>query len=62
MAARKKIDQPRTEVWRDEDGLIYVEQKADMPYSDVPSIVAIDPLLVPMFISWLQELIAPEAT
>lgn len=61
MAERKKIDQPRTEVWLGEDGLLYVEQKADSPYSDVPGIVTLDPKFVPLFVSWLLELIAPEA-
>ena len=61
MAERKKIDQPKTEVWLGEDGLLYIEQKADQPYSDVPGIVTIDPQFLPLFVSWLFELIAPEA-
>lgn len=60
-----RVEQPPTEVWRDENGLIYIKQMADLPYSDEASVIVIHPLVVPQIITWLQELLtetpAPEA-
>lgn len=54
---RKMFKQPKTEVWRGEDGLLYIAQDVDCNYSDVPSIVSIDPLFLPTLVKWLQELL-----
>lgn len=60
MLERKSIDQPKTEVWL-EDGMLYIEQKSCVLYSDDSEIIVLNPLFVPLFVSWLFELISPEA-
>ena len=60
MLERKSIDQPKTEVWL-EDGMLYIEQRTNGPLSDDSEIISLNPLFVPLFVSWLFELIAPEA-
>lgn len=56
----RKIEQPTTEVWRGEDGMICIGQ--DEPYTDEPNVVVIHPLFLPQVITWLQELLAEEPT
>lgn len=56
----RKIEQPATEIWRGEDGMICIGQ--DEPYTDEPSVVVIHPLFLPQVITWLQELLAEEPT
>ena len=59
---QRKVEQPKTEVWRDENGLIYIKQMADLPYSDEASVIVIHPLVVPQIITWLQELLTETPT
>lgn len=61
MAYPKTIHQPHTSIWLAKNGMINIEQEADPVYSDVPSVVTIDPLFVPVFVSWLLELASTEA-
>jgi hypothetical protein len=54
----RKIEQPATEVWRGEDGMICIGQ--DEPYTDEPNVVVIHPLFLPQVITWLKELLTEE--
>ena len=57
--SRMALCQMHTEVGKDEAGVIFIQQ-ADPQTMDYYAI-EIQPYFLPLFVSWLQELIAPEA-
>jgi hypothetical protein len=48
-----QIEQPNTEVYRDDNGEIVITQEG--PTISDPQIVTIDPAFLPLFITWLQS-------